>query len=94
METSHSKILSFEEFTQSNTNQEMEMPMGMGNGSQDSQEMTAELPLGNNNEPVPAKSPENGETDHALSMNMMTDTEPKIEVEPSEKEAGAEDSTL
>ena len=92
METSHSKILSFEEFTQSNTNQEMGMPTDMGNGSQDSQEMTAELPLGNDNKPVPAKSPETGDTDHALSTNMMTDTEPKIEVEPTKKEA--EDTIL
>ena len=89
METSHSKILSFEEFTQSNTNPEMGMSTDMGNGSQ---EMTAELPLGNDNKPVPAKSPETGDTDHALSTNMMTDTEPKIEVEPTEKEA--EDTIL
>jgi len=94
METSHSKILSFEEFTQSNSNPEMGMPMGMGNGSQDSQEMTAELPLGNDNEPAPAEAPETGDTDHALSTNMMADNEPTIEVEPSEKEAGAEDATL
>ncbi|CAB4218994.1 hypothetical protein UFOVP1604_77 [uncultured Caudovirales phage] len=89
MEKSHSKILSFEEFTQSNSNPEM----GIEPTMQDSPEM-AELPLGNDNEPAPAEAPETGDTDHALSTNMMADTEPTIEIEPSEKEAGAEDATL
>lgn len=90
METSHSKILSFEEFTQSNSNPEM----GIEPTMQDSPEMTTELPLGNDNEPAPAEAPETGDTDHALSTNMMADTEPTIEIEPSEKEAGAEDAAL
>ena len=89
MEKSHSKILGFEEFTQSNSNPEM----GIEPTMQDSPEM-AELPLGNDNEPAPAEAPETGDTDHALSTNMMADTEPTIEIEPSEKEAGAEDATL
>jgi hypothetical protein len=89
MEKSHSKILSFEEFTRSNSNPEM----GTEPAMQDSPEMT-ELPLGNDNEPAPAEAPETGDTDNALSTNMMADTEPNIEVEPIENEAGAEDATL
>ena len=87
METPNNKILSFEEFTQNHSNQEM----GNATDVQDSPEVL-ELPLGNENEPAPAEAPETGDTDNALSTNMMDDTEPNIEVET--EETPEEDATI
>ena len=89
METTSNKILSFEEFTQQHSNPEM----GTSPELQDSPEVM-ELPMGNQNEPAPAEEPETGDTDNALSTNMMDDTEANIEVEKGTEETPEEDATI
>ena len=89
METTSNKILSFEEFTQQQSNPEMGHDTEV-HGSSD----ILELPLGNQNEPAPAEEPETGDTDNALSTNMMDDTEANIEVEKDTEETPEEDATI